>query len=1014
MKKIYALRTAALAAGFLLCGGVSSAQDMSAISSTSQIRVAGMSPDGSMAVGYVNAWENDGLYKSAVWTPADGNIDWRTQHNPDIPQVGGCFACVNDAGMIGGSIKDPKNYINEYDDFVGHNVARYFRAGAVWRDGKTFILPTPGFTKNDYTDENDGAAVAAISADGLSAAGNVIVAWMPMAPVRWLFDAESGQYEGELLDLPKSAVRGVVSGMSADGSVIVGTANADLGGETTKQLPCVWIDGVPSLIYPEEITTTTWCETIAVSQNGRWVVFGFSGTDIAELDLQTGEITRIPLSKTLSTVGIGAVDDAGDFVGQSLDADGVYSNLYYSRAYNVVCDLAYLMSQLEEAPVLPDAMGRAFLSGISADGTTILGVTGDATSQTAWWLRADLPSIQMMASVAGMDAFTSAPDAITVAWTPNPVYEGEERPSTLRFNLYVDGDLQASVSEDEAASGGYRCTLADLAEGIYDVHMTVTYLRDGREVESVPSEHVEVAVNSETSLPFFDDFEDKDLDPFLWTRRWEGVPGEIMTWGTVAGDDYENMSSHTQTFSISTLPYSNRITSRWMDASDASEVYISAYLKMSLLNFADQDLSHDFLDIEISYDGEQWAKAVSVPAKGMPQGMWDMLDADISALAAGRVFQLRLNSYGDGSAQIRWFMDLFKVGLAPERDALAAPLVARHGRDVQVHIPSSVGAYEAGYVLNSNLLTDYNIGNEGKDFIAAISLGNDQLADFDGMWLRGATAFVFDNPGIKCDPTTVEVMVWEDGVLVSSNMVDKTYTELRSTFFPLDEPVRIDASKEYKVGLGIYANHVQQTPIYYQCAESLCVPGRSDLFSEDGGETWQLVSEALSGDSRWCIWSIRADITPEEGSVVFDEVDPDLLGFNVFRVDAEGMEKVNKDGIIYAAAPRVTDWRAPEGAEYSVVAYCLDGDKTAASAPVGAFSAVEVLPAAPAPEVVMADGMCRVLGADVRSMSVYDASGRLLAIVGGASFPASLLAPGVNVLRVRTADSVVSLKIIAD
>lgn len=1012
MKKIYKRRAAALAAGVLLCG-VAAAESPQAIVSTNELRVTGLSPDGTKVVGYENSWENKGIYRSAVWTPANGSMEWLTTYIEDTPMLGGCFACINDAGMIGGSIKDPNAKVTYYDDYEGRDVTVYYRGGAIWQGEKVALLPTPVFGPNDYADENDGASVAAISADGLTAVGNIIVAWMPMAPVVWRYDAVSGAYDGEVLELPKSAERCVVSGMSADGSVIVGTANAETGEESTRQLPCIWKDGKPTLLYPEEIITSTWCETIAVSQNGRWVVFGFSATDIAELDLQTGEITKIPVPKTLTNVGIGGVDNFGNFVGQSLDSDKKFSNLYYSKANNVVSDLDYMNAQLAEPLEMPDGIQTAYLTAISADGETILGVKSDmyGSSQTAYWLHADIASIGMMASVEQLDAFTSAPDAITVTWRPNPNYDVDGAPETVRYNIYLDGDLALSIDKDAAST--FRHTFQDCGEGLYFVSMTATYLKDGVEVESVQTEPLEVSVNSETQLPFFDDFEYSELDPFLWTRRWEGVPGEVMTWGTVAGDDYENMTSHTQAFSISVLPYSNRITSRWMDATRASKVYLSAYLKMSLLNFANQDLSHDFLDVEISCDGENWTKAVSLPATGVRPGNWDMLDADISALAAGKVFQLRLNSYGDGRAQIRWFMDLFKVGLEAEREAVPAVLAAYRDNGNMVHFASSAGTYEAGYVLNSNLLTDYNIGNQGKDFIAAIALGKEELGDFDGMWLRGATAFVYDDPSLGAEDTTVEVMVWEDGELVSANMVDKTYDRLASTFFPLDEPVRIDPKKEYKVGLGIYANGLKQAPIYYQCAEGQNVPGRSDLFSEDEGKTWQAVSEVLTGDSRHCIWSIRANITPEAATPVLEEADPDLLGFNVFRIDSGSPEgvKVN-EGIIYAAAPRMLDWGAPADASYSIVAYSLNGDKTAPTYPV--VAAVEAVGAEPALDLTYSDGRYTVGGADVRTVSVYDAAGRLVAIVRGNAVSSAILAPGVNILRVNTAAGPASLKLIKD
>lgn len=58
----------------------------------------------------------------------------------------------------------------------------------------------------------------------------------------------------------------------------------------------------------------------------------------------------------------------------------------------------------------------------------------------------------------------------------------------------------------------------------------------------------------------------------------------------------------------------------------------------------------------------------------------------------------------------------------------------------------------------------------------------------------------------------------------------------------LDEPLLIDGSKELKIGIKVHDYDAEQIPLLYAVSDKF-IAGKSDLFSEDNGATWQKVSE---------------------------------------------------------------------------------------------------------------------------------------------------------------------------
>lgn len=990
-----------LAAG---CAGISLAA-LAGVEKTSEFVAMGMSPDGQKVVGYHDRYDNSGLYSSALWQPGKQQLDWITTFKQNDLGLCGGFTCVNDLGMYAGYIKDPES-ATFYDEWMGEDVTVNFRCGAIWRDDKTYVLPSGGFSWQDYSDENDGGYVHAISADGLKATGNIIVAWMEMFGCVWTYNADEDEYDFELLEMPEGAKRALAYGMSTDGKVIVGTVNVSYG-ELNIEIPCIWEEGKsPVVLSPEKMSGSVSCNFICVSPNGRYVAFGYGPSNMTLYDMESSELRTVEVPEAYSSVGVGGVDDYGNIVGQAIMKEGrVYKSIYYSNRDNVLAPFEHVISNLGEPLELPADVQSAYLSAVSADGNSFLAISTVGTQQTAYWVNAPINAVRLYSTVTGFEAMTTSPSSVMLRWIPIPNFDNILSDTTTGYGIYVNGEKIDCVTGD--LTDNY--IIPDLEEGYYDFAVSAIYGGD----ESAPCEAIRLFVNADTFLPYYDDFEGESLDMTQWSYDAEGTNGELMTWGTITGDDYENMTGHLQSFSISTEPYRNTLVSRWFDASDLDHVYLMAYVKLQLLNYADQDLRHDWLDFDYTTDGINWENLTSLRASDITLGTWDFIDEEISDKVAGKLFKIRLNSYGDGTAMIKWMVDMIKVGTKEEKAAPTQVRAFDNNGVAEIVWPSSAGSYEASYVLNSNLLTDYNLGDEGKPFIAAISLDNEQLSNFHGMYMRGVTAFIFDDPSLAADPTDVEVMVWEDNVLVSSNEVDLVFYDPVSSFMPLEKPVKIDASKEYKVGVKLITHDPKQAPIYYQAAEAFCLPGRSDLYSEDDGATWHRVYDDLQDSPRFCIWSIRANITAEADTEMSDAVDGNLLGFNVYRADGSDSTPVKlNDGVIYSAAPRYYDADASAESRYFVTAYYANGHKSALSEPAKLEAAAIDNVIADDFTYAMEDGKIVFGNGDIKALVVRDMAGRIIRIASGNSVNIDELPSGVYIITAECADKNISVKVL--
>lgn len=646
---------------------------------------------------------------------------------------------------------------------------------------------------------------------------------------------------------------------------------------------------------------------------------------------------------------------------------------------------------------------------MSADGRVVMGNYGTASMMgggevMCWVLRTVDRDIVIPATPDGLTAKSDNLHEVRLAWNKDEAdYEG------LTLEKYNGTDLVTSVPLAEGNT--LACTLKDVTPG-YPVY-TVTAVfkaKDGSTVESPRSNEAKVAVAETYALPLSDNFDSGSLETNYWTTVEISGDASDCTWGAL---DYMGMVDKGLYGSATMqMPYSSALVSRPMDATAEEHVALSFAAVFGYINATDWDLTKDSLSIDVSTDkGATWNEVAGLAMEDFATN-WGVHDIDLSEAAAGKVFQLRLRRHGQGAAMYSLTIDVLKVTAKPEKEAPEGLTGTATGDGLDLIWKSAADAYQLNYINGyaSSLLV---IGDEGKEFIAANSFGKDELAAYKGKYMTSVSAFINHDSGIQgSKDTKAKVVVFADGKLVREQEMENIKYN-KENVVVLDEPLLIDGTQEIKAGLKIYDYDPAQMPITYQNTVDF-VPGKSDLYSQDGGKTWLKLSDFYAGqgfpEQGYCNWYISANMT--DGTSAGDkkpEADDNLMGYNVFR-DGKRLNKV----LIASSAVHYTDEAPVDNASYTVVAYYYDGSVSAVSESYnpGIISSVEnaVNDSEYGFTYDSESGTVRA-GGDVTRITLHSVSGMAVASAAGNVLQTGNLPAGVYVLQIEGTGKTVSKKI---
>ena len=995
------------------------------------VRSTAMSPNGKYAVGieyasirYGNSWET-GL-GSYVWDLENNTQKWMTVADADNLDNSGSFYDINDKGMIVGFYKDESSKISLTVD--GVTATMPINTAALWYDDKRINLGLGTDLKlEDCKKFTNGTVATVISNDGKVIGGNYVVNENSY-PCVWKVDAE-GNWNYESLPMTAedgtNVIKGSVLDISADGSVIVGSVYVD---ETKSDMPAYWTDGKLYIINPASEDKLfagkhALSRALAVSPNGEYISLQFKKKFFCVYSMSEHAYKKTDMVVGSTNIVSAPVNDNGDAVCTfncgNLMAGGVYYRpMKFCYKDESFVDLSYIMTVYAPDVKLPFSVEvedkpLASVASFSNDGLTILGnydeVNPDKPTfkgSSTWVLRISDKDVKVPQVPTGLKARLSGPKEVTLTW---PAVK-DENYTIDSYNLFQKGKLLRTVYCVDGTET-YKSVVSNAMRGYVPYTISAVYkLADGKLLESPKSNIAEVAVPKANVTSLFEDFDTDSWNNNYWTlyndmynvnnnRAWGCLP--FMGFISYAGVSCHNMQDQ---------PYSMSAVSQPVDVSSINgDIYFSCAIRKRL--FKDNaDMTKDSLSIEISSDwGETWKEAAVYTAENLP-GTYTFESVNITDYAKGKTIQLRLRAHGQGVSEAQFLLD--QISISEEREYTPAGLMASDMQDNkrQIRWKNTYDAYELTYMCNPYGDTDgKTIGNEGKEIIAANLYDPEMLAPFQDKYLTAVTTslnWYNDGSESKLDAS---VMIWEGDELVREQSFP---VEIFNTFsvIRLDEPLKINAEKPLRVGIKVANYPKTQMPLLFFTTPEY-VTTKSDLYSEDGGKTWNTLKDAYADSERpedgFGTWKISASISDEE-TIDVETLDNSLIAYNVYR---DG-EKLNGE-MIHALQGCFVENDAPATGDYEVRAYYLDGGVSHISEPLSFVpTSISSTKVAGSDVVYNPETKTVYVNGEFENASVFTLDGMKVMETTDSDMHLTNLNEGVYILNVKSDNSIKSYKLL--
>lgn len=998
MKKI--LLSATLLA--MLSGMASGANTFSMLESGASI--AGVSSNGRYAVGYnPNFCDASMVYMQSFLYDADTSVlEWVTRWDENDPSAGGQFCDVSDSGLVFGTSKDMDHVVTWVDEMFGDSFTGTTPVATVWDGGIPTRLPYGELDIDEFARQEDGTFGVAISGDGNTAIGYAAYDNMArIVPLMWKRGAGGG-WSLSLLPVPANVKNLTLRDISGDGRMIIGGAYLN-----DDRVAVYWKDGVAGIIAgpgkerPEDFSNI---QPLAVSNNGRFVVISIN-FEACIYDMETEEYHSVkPLGEYSQISQTVAIDDVGNLYGNYNGYPESRPFVYLYEEGRIV-DMGYYLnlavpgfeavsrfakgSQISFTSVTPD--GRRFAGNTSSWGGS------------GWVMEIDPGEVEIPELPMIRYAFSRTPSSVTLRWNADGKSYGGK--SLTKYNVYRNQELLKTV---DAANDEIEVTLDGQPEG-YPAYTVEAIFADaeGNELASPVSDAVKVAVTTDFSLPL-KEFFDYSLESNFWTAvtDYGDAMDTNMTIFYQAGVEdgsglYSTISSRT--------PYSFSLVSRPLDARNESSVKASFGFIYALLNDMNQILSNDFVSLEISTDsGDTWTEAGKWSLSELSAGNYCFKVLDISDLAAGKLFWMRIHREGDGSGMYISGTDNIVVSAS---DELPTPegLTGVRNSDGSLTLSwkSPSGTYNLNHLGNLRT-TNMAFANEGKEIVCANRFSADDLARHKGKYIGSVSALINyfpyqeDVKGIHAS-----AVIYEDGEIIrEKEFGDITYNDYNVAVF--DDPLQIDGSKEMIIGIRLYDYDDWQWPAVAAVAEDY-VPGKTDIYTEDGGKTWQRLSDLYDVEDirGHCLWDITANMSDSPETA---EVDGTLKPF-IYTVYRDGA-MVNVEAVD-GNATQFCDRMPVENASYTVAMQSKEGDNSGMSAPY-VFIPSGVSEVSSENADIRFDSASRVVSAGDGALRItlYDTDGRIVAGARGAQLSVDGLPAGLYVVAVTYADRILPAKLV--
>lgn len=255
--------------------------------------------------------------------------------------------------------------------------------------------------------------------------------------------------------------------------------------------------------------------------------------------------------------------------------------------------------------------------------------------------------------------------------------------------------------------------------------------------------------------------------------------------------------------------------------------------------------------------------------------------------------------------------------------------------------------------------------------------------------------------------TYAAAVIFEEGKIVrEQDFGELSYNDYNKV--ELDQPLQIDGTKELIVGIRLYDYDDWQWPAVAAVADDY-MPGKSDIYTEDGGKTWLKLSDLYDVEyiRGHCLLDITANVTDSPEAEISENTTIPFI-YTVYRDGAMVNVKA-----IDGNSTKFCDKKPVENSSYTVAIQSKTGENSAMSAPYvllpGGIADVTRENAA-----ISFDSASHVVsaGQDALRITLYDTEGRIVASSDGNSLSVAGVTSGMYVVTVSYPGKILPAKLL--
>jgi uncharacterized membrane protein len=993
-----------------------------------------ISSDGQYVVGQVGLGTSTSGHHTFIWSPADGLTEW-DQNSANREGVGSTGFAISNTGRVAGVASDITRLGNTYNDYQLPIITAAFRDydSTAW----TFLpmintMPLHyGFGSKVYGISNNGNIIVGGQTPGGQAQYYSAGYWDVSNPDAVVYHPLISH--GTVNNNNNS----LASAVSGDGRIIGGQEKSN-----GREYTVIWINGEKRRTKDASSNPIT-----AISNNGEYAIVQ-NNLRAALYTVSTDTLTTIDFGSEYSTPL--SVSDNGIVVGHwgssTMLAGEGRKAFIYSRATGIVSLESFLRSHDIAIPL----ESLLVASGISADGRIITGFGTLNDKIVGFYV--EIPEIfGGLLPVQNVSANAPGYGTVELSWDAPELPDSEDFSPPVAYRVY-DGDTllftvaDGSSLEQSPAANAFRnneasaptgAVLSGVADGTYQYTVKAVYDVDGGQKESV-GKTVALTMSRKTVLFYepFDNYQtggmqfDKTVQDEipLSTGGWD-VSARTVPFSETWKVNRSGRPPHSAGF-VAPLSgeYNETLSSPFFDLREVKDLLLA-------FEFGGTGSSTpEKLAAEI-YDGEAWHVVATVSADTVQMGPFYSRYYDVSQYAGKDNVRFRFRCFGTGSSGVNWFIDNVELTDRANSVSVQKPLTvsARQVGDgtVRINWSDPFGTVSLRYMIKDDATGI--LGNDKYPCIFANMYPAEDLSAYDGYYLTSISFWQTKNSSLpsSAKPAQFRLFASQGGErLVSDTIIN---SKLKWNTLQLANPVRIDATKPLYYGVEVTDADPNEWPIgsgtYYKLVDSPygIVPdfferfdGRGNLYSEDGGQTWQKVSED-GEDFRYELYSIRATLSKDSVPVP-PVLARRILGYRIYRNDTVSLLKEEQGEDIAVQLNNFTDENPLSESDcYTVKMSFLDYGGIVYSegvrgcitisgiAPVRDASGWNVYPNLVEKDETIRIEICDALNRANATVKIYDMAGKIVkeVPVTGAVTPVRMnVASGVYILKIGEKDAV--------